>query len=249
MRRLRAQLWSIGLALIAVGCAGPHSSGALWAQQNLDAERATFRLGDQKRAELAQQFELSVVDERLNSEFQRIQSDLQVCPGPRAAFTPSRGDTVRDGVRIHVLSDGPRLTKLSDVALADWFVRRANATGDTGFCARAQQTLEAGQIAKPAIQRDLLDGIPAATVLRYPTAAPTPDPTAALSNYALGYTDSVTAPAPLPQYLALIYGGDVNAQAETDAETAATRVDAEAMAYPEWEPDALYAALRGGKWP
>ena len=54
--------------------------------------------------------------------------------------------------------------------------------------------------------------------------------------------------APLPQYLAWVYGGTLLTEAQpVDAETAAAGVDAQAPAYPEWEPDALYAALRGGR--
>ena len=60
-----------------------------------------------------------------------------------------------------------------------------------------------------------------------------------------GYLDAVSGAAPLPQYLALSYGGLlVDAQPQTDAETAASMVDVQAAGYPEWEPDALYAALR-----
>jgi hypothetical protein len=72
-----------------------------------------------------------------------------------------------------------------------------------------------------------------------------------VSNYALGYLDTVQAPSPLPQYLAAVYGGSLQAlpYAPLDAETAQTAVDRAAPAYPQWEPDALYAALRGGAWP
>jgi hypothetical protein len=72
-----------------------------------------------------------------------------------------------------------------------------------------------------------------------------------LSSYALGSIDVVHAAAPLPQYLALVYGGFLStaadAPAAVDAETAAATVDRDAPAYPDWEPDALYAALRGGQ--
>jgi hypothetical protein len=72
----------------------------------------------------------------------------------------------------------------------------------------------------------------------------------ALSNYALGYVETLQAAAPLPQYLALVYGGSVvdsGDSAGMDSESAAMLVDEQAGAYPEWEPDALYAALTGGR--
>src|SRR5215831_2765859 len=90
-----------------------------------------------------------------------------------------------------------------------------------------------------------------ATVTRDPrTPVPpltTEPPIMTLSGYALGSVDSVSAAAPLPQYLALVYGGFLQTQAALDTETAADLVDRQAPAYPEWEPDALYAALRGAQ--
>jgi len=70
----------------------------------------------------------------------------------------------------------------------------------------------------------------------------------ALSNYALGYVDTVQAMAPLPHYLAAVYGGGLvlgpaKAPALNGAETPESLVDRFAPAYPEWEPDGLYAAL------
>lgn len=247
MLRLRP----IAFVLIVVGCAGcagPHSTGALWARQNLDAERATFRLGDQKRAELAQQFEVSISDESLSAEVQRIETELQACPGPPEAFKPSDGDRVRDGIRLHVQSDAARLGMLSNVALADWFLRRGSATGDSRFCTRAQQALN-GSLGAPSAG-DLLNGIPAAMVTRFAAATPVEADVATVSNYALGYIDAVTGSAPLPQYLAVVYGGSLAETAPAmSIESAAIKVDMQAAAYPEWEPDALYAALRGGTWP
>jgi hypothetical protein len=242
------RLLPLVLVLVGIGCAGPHSSGALWAQQNLEAERAAFRLGDARRAQLAQEFELSIADDSLSAEVQRIRAELQACPAPRAAFNPSEQDKLRDGIRLHVESGAARLAKLSDVAVADWFVRRASATGDSGFCARAAQALN-GESADPPV-RDVLNGIPTATVARFAAATPAVPDVATLSNYALGFVDVLTASAPLPQYLAVVYGGAVVDGAPTlSAESAAIKVDTQAAAYPEWEPDALYAALRGGSWP
>jgi hypothetical protein len=92
---------------------------------------------------------------------------------------------------------------------------------------------------------------PTATVQRDPSApgilldgAP---PDTALSEYALGVVDSVRAPSPLPEYLAAVYGGTATTEAPpvipSDASVAAL-VDQLAPAHPEWEPDALYVALR-----
>jgi hypothetical protein len=78
----------------------------------------------------------------------------------------------------------------------------------------------------------------------------------ALSRYALGYADAVRAPAPLPQYLAAVYGGVlVNVDAPPalnvwvpslagDTRTPEGLVDLLAQVYPRWEPDAVYVALR-----
>ena len=66
------------------------------------------------------------------------------------------------------------------------------------------------------------------------------------------------ARAPLPQYLAAVYGGvliDVDnppalnihvAGPDEQAGTPEAAVDLLAPAYPQWEPDAIYAALRPG---
>jgi hypothetical protein len=77
----------------------------------------------------------------------------------------------------------------------------------------------------------------------------TDPPLVALSKYAMGYVDTVHAAAPLPQYIALVYGGVLLLPRDSppglDEATAATMVDHEATAFRDWEPDALYAALRG----
>ena len=76
-------------------------------------------------------------------------------------------------------------------------------------------------------------------------AAETWPASVALSTYALGYVDTVQAMAPLPQYLAAVYGGGLvlgtaTAPALNGAETPESLVDRFAPAYPDWEPDALY---------
>jgi hypothetical protein len=245
MRRL--SLVVCGVAMMA-GCTGPQTTGALWAQQNLEREAVLFRLSDAQRAEQAAQYEQSVADEALASERSRIENELAACPGARQPLAVSPGDTVRDGLRLHAQGDATRLTSVAQLALADWRLRRAAVTGDPSFCEAARTALAGA--ASPATS-DLLSGLPAATVMRNPGDTETPfDADASsviLSQYALGYLDAVRAPAPLPHYLALVYGGFVvTANPPTDAETSATAVDMAAPAYPEWEPDALYAALRGG---
>jgi hypothetical protein len=240
----------MGVALVGVGvgCVGEGSNGAVWAARNLDAERAMFQLGDARRAQMAQSFELGLADETLGAEQQRVQALLQGCPGQRSAFAPSRGNTLRDSVRIRAQGDPARIQAVADVALADWFSRRASATGNAAYCAQAQAALNGTAQTPPPT--NLLANIPAATVARDPNAKPVPIDGGTLSNYALGYLDAVSGAAPLPQYLAVVYGGSLrNAQPTTDADSAARLVDVQAAAYPQWEPDALYAALRGGSWP
>jgi hypothetical protein len=245
----------VGLCVLcaAAGCVGPHSTGALWAQQNLDQEMAFYAVSDAQRAEAMHTYVLGLVDEGLAAERQRIEAGLQECPGPLQTFAISQGDTVRDAIRLHARGDATRLAELARIATADWYVRRAASTGDAGFCQRAEAALAGGL---PVPQSDVLGRLPAATVTRdphQPAAVVSGDPPlVTLSNYAMGATDAVTADAPLPQYLALVYGGFLFSSPGTppamDTETAAAMVDDQATAYPDWEPDALYAALRGGQW-
>ena len=68
----------------------------------------------------------------------------------------------------------------------------------------------------------------------------------ALSLYATESVDTVRATAPLPQYLAAVYGGQLSpgvAAPDLGGRLPAAIVDDLAPAYPDWEPDALYAAL------
>jgi hypothetical protein len=235
------------VSLAATACAGPHSTGALWAQQNLDQERAMFQLSEAQRTGIAEAFELSLADETIQAERQRITTELQNCPGPRLALGVSRGDVVRDTIRVRSQSNPVRLAQVAQLALADWYSRRASATGGAQFCEQAQAALD-GKLTQGAAG-NLLDNMPVATVTREqsdPIPPSTTDPPlVALTQYALGSTDGVTAAAPLPQYLAVVYGGFVTSPQVLDAETAADRVDQQAAAYPDWEPDALYAAVRG----
>jgi hypothetical protein len=149
--------------------------------------------------------------------------------------------------------DASRTAQVAQLALADWRIRRARATGNAQACADAQATL-GSEAAETPSRDDLISALPVVSVTREPgqNAAPaTRDPVEiTVSEYALGYVDRVTAASPLPQYLALVYGGYLvlpQGAAVLDAETAANLVDQHAPEYPEWEPDALYTALRGGQ--
>jgi hypothetical protein len=146
-----------------------------------------------------------------------------------------------------VANDPGRLHAVARLALADWYLRRAAATGDARMCADARDPLPAGA---EGAHSNLLDSIPPATVTRDPRISSVPlatdAPGVSLSLYALGYVDAIHAAAPLPYYLAAVYGGSlVSPSARADPERAAGLVDVNAAAYPEWEPDALYAALGG----
>ena len=353
--------------LLLAGCAGPHSSGALWAQQNLEREAALFRLSDEQRAQGAAAFELSLADEILASERSRIEAALQDCPGERRPLVLSSGDTVRDTVRLRAQADGARLTALAQIALADWRIRRGQATGEERFCDAARQVLSSppapaaasaatpappaaraptsapaaatapapapapasasGAVATPARVpasapaaraadgpapaaadgpapaaattpaaarapasasaaaaasarvptsaapagaaagpapgpalaaasahapiAGLLDSLGEATVSRDarqpgPTAGGDAEPLVQLSLYATQSVDAIRARAPLPQYLAAVYGGQLTltiARPDLDGQSPEAVVDDLAPAYPEWEPDALYAAL------
>lgn len=250
MRRLLPALLFLGSGL-GVACVGPHSTGASWAQQNLEQERTAFQLSDAQRQGIAQAFELSVADESLQAESARITAELQNCPGPRQPFAISTGDTERDAIRVQSQTDPRRLAEVAQLALADWYGRRATATGNAQFCDRARAALSGTGASRADASADLLASVPAATVFR-DQGDPTPPlatdpPLVTLSAYALGAVDSVYADAPLPQYLAAVYGGFVSSQPVVDEETAADLVDQQAPAYADWEPDALYAALRGGQ--
>jgi hypothetical protein len=242
------------MMLAASGCAGPHSSGAVWAQQDIEQEAVEFTMTAADRAARIQSFELSLADEALASERSLLTGELQLCPGPAEPLGVSPGDKVRDGIRVQAQADAARISQVAQLALADWYVRRAAATSDPRFCADAESSLTGARTHTDAPQ--LLSGVPPrATVTRDPRQTPTnietEPPMTALSSYALGYVDALEAATPLPQYLGLVYGGSVIESEDTavmDAESAAALVDEQAGAYPQWEPDALYAALRGGTW-
>jgi hypothetical protein len=248
---------SVSCLLMMVGCVGPHSTGALWAQQNLEQELILGRQTEAERLGKLHAYELSLADEALASERARLGTALQDCPGmARQTLQLSPGDRTRDSIRLRIGDDALRNTAVAQVALADWRLRRAQATGDGRFCDDARQALNGSQIVKPTIP-DRLAQLGSATVTRDPQHSGVPAEQTAtelsLSHYALGYTDTVRARAPLPQYLAAVYGGSLldvdpapslNVWVPGDqAFTPEMAVDLLAPVYPQWEPDALYSAL------
>ena len=252
----------ISCLLVMAGCVGPHSSGALWAQQNLEQELIIGRQTEAERLGKLYAYELVLADESLASERARLSSAVQDCPGAaRRRLQLSPGDRIRDTVRVRIGEDAPRQAVVAQLALADWRLRRAQATGETHFCDDARQTLSGISSAEPNTS-DVLSSLGSATVTRdsrYANAVADETPIeVGLSNYALGYVDAVRARAPLPQYLAAVYGGvliDVDnppalniqvAGPDEQAGTPEAAVDLLAPAYPQWEPDAIYAALRPG---
>jgi hypothetical protein len=238
--------------LLLAGCTGPHSTGALWARQNLEQETAMFRLSDAQRADRSRAFELGLVDETLAAERARIEAGLQTCPGNLQPLAVSIGDRPRDSVRIRVHDDSARMTGLAQIALADWRLRRALQTGDARFCDDARQALAGG--VSTAGATDFLTELGTATVTRDQLHGVVADAawpaSVALSNYVLGYVDTVQAMAPLPQYLAAVYGGGLvmgtSAAPKLNGATPESLVDQFAPVYAEWEPDALYAAFVAG---
>ena len=257
--------------LLLAGCAGPHSTGALWAQQNLEREAALFRSTEAQRAAQAQAFELTLADEALSAERSRVEEALQ--------DLSEREQQVVRLIRLRARGDSARLTAVAQVALADWYLRRGSSSGDAGLCDRARSALTSSAAAAPqgdaraglgddahsaataapssSRPDDLLAGLGEATVARNGPRLSTlvsggDEPLVTLSLYATQVVDGVRAAAPLPQYLAAVYGGQLTDAATPPnlrgqaRESVVTTVDNLAPAYPEWEPDALYAALSGG---
>ncbi len=251
-------LVSVICLLVLMGCVGPHSTGALWAQQNLEQELIIGRQTEAERLGKLHAYELTLADELLASERARLSSALQDCPGTaRQTMQLSRGDRVRDSIRLRSGDDAQRQAAVAQLALADWRLRRAQATGETHFCDDARQALS-GTTLVESRTADGLAQLGSATVTRDPrSATASTEETATelgLSNYALGYTDALRARAPLPQYLAAVYGGalvdldtppSLNIWVPTvQPFTPEGAVDLLAPTYPEWEPDALLVVLR-----
>jgi hypothetical protein len=253
-------LVSVSCLLVMVGCVGPHSTGALWAQQNLEQELVLGRQTDAERIAQLHAYELTMADESLAAERARLGLAVQDCPGAaRQTMQLSPGDRLRDSIRLRIGDDAQRQAAVAQVALADWRLRRAQATGEARLCDEARQALS-GSVNIESNSADVLSGLGSATVTRDPrhpeVVADQTTPELTLSNYALGYADTVRARAPLPQYLAAVYGGvllDVDSPPALNiwvpvsienAYTPEIAVDLLAPVYPQWEPDALYAALQ-----
>jgi hypothetical protein len=243
---------ALACLLLMVGCVGPHSTGALWAQQNLEQELVIGRQTAAERLAMLHAYELVLADEALASERARVTAALQDCPGSaRHSLQVSPGDRVRDSIRVRIGDDIQRQVAVAQLALADWRLRRGQATGEAHFCDEARQAL-GGSLSAAANTSDVLSSLGSATVTRDPRYASAATDEAGsvigLSDYALGYTDTVRARAPLPQYLAAVYGGVLLAVDSpprlTAAQTPETVVDDLAPMYPQWEPDAIYAALQ-----
>ncbi|MBV9172850.1 MAG: hypothetical protein JOZ81_22510 [Chloroflexi bacterium] len=235
---------------LSVGCAPSPSSGGLWSQQELRQELVMFRFSNAQRADGARAYQLGVADQQLASERARLQDLATNCPGPSQALEVSTGDRVRDGIRIQAQGDAARLASIAQLAMADWQLRRAASTGDAGFCEAARASL-AGQKQQPRpVADDPFAAARPATVERDPAhpglVLDNPPVDQALSSYALGAADGVRANSPFPEYLAWVYGGTASAQVPSISNdlSAEQLVDALALTHPEWEPDALYAALR-----
>ncbi len=236
-------LLTIVAALLVSGCVGPHSTGSLWVLRNVELDQQLFRTTDAVRAQQAQSFEVGLADEALAAERQRLEAALQGCPSrERQPLVVSSGDRVRDEVRVRIGADGARLSLVAQLALADWRLRRANATGAALQCDAARGALD-GKVSSTE-RSAAIDALGPATVSRAADQPPFQGETnVALSLYALGVVEAVTAPGPLPRYLARVYGGTVSQSSQAKDSDAAATVDRIAATYPEWEPDGLLAAL------
>src|SRR3981081_836989 len=117
--------------LLVVGCTGPHSTGALWAQQNVEQELLLGRLTDAGRADRAHAYELTLADESLAAERARLGLALQDCPGAaRQPLEVSSGDRVRDTIRVRTAGDVQRQAAVAQLALADSRLRPTPAAGE-----------------------------------------------------------------------------------------------------------------------
>src|SRR6266851_5445152 len=108
---------SVSCLLVMVGCVGPHSTGALWAQQNLENELVNGRLTDAERAARMHAYELTLADEAVAAEYARLGLALQDCPGAaRQALELSAGDRIRDSIRLRVGDDPSRQVAVAQLA-------------------------------------------------------------------------------------------------------------------------------------
>jgi protein-tyrosine-phosphatase len=234
---------SVSVLVLCLGCATPRTSGSLWALDEAHLEEEmVYRTPDPQRAAQARQFEMQVADEVLAADQARLEALLKTCPEPRTdRLEVSPSARARDGVRARQEPD--RSARVTRLAAADWYLRRAATSGDTGLCDRARAALtqtpeRAGSFTVPDAQVER-DGEPGA-VLDAAT-----DPYRALTDYGLGLVDAVRGSAPLVGDLATVYGGSVDIAADQTGSPEEI-VDRLAPSL-SWEPDGLYAALRAAR--
>ncbi len=154
-RRLGSCLALLAVALVScapAGAAGPE----LWAGRVITLEDEGYRLSDEQRADRAWQNEVAVMNGWLAAGATILGQEVAACPAAALAGQPARGARERDGVRARVQADAARtgvahaamrgklLLVAQQQALADWFLRRAAATGDVRHCQAARA---AGQLA------------------------------------------------------------------------------------------------------
>ena len=152
---------------------------------------------------------------------------------------PSTEAKTRDAAR--ATQDPDRSGRATRLAAADWYLRRAAATGQAALCDRARLALTQTPAGPAGV------AMPDGLVQRDGAAADPVDASAdayqALGAYALGLVDTVRGPAPLVGHLAAIYGGALQVSAGQTGASAEEIVDRLAPGL-SWEPDGLYAALR-----
>jgi hypothetical protein len=239
----REMRWLLAALVLGTAGCGPSADGALWSARAIQQELVLSRLSDAQRLAAAHGAEVQLVDAILNQEESRLRGALHICPAERRPMAISPADKLRDSLRIRVADDSARLQKVADLALADWYVRRANATGFPELCYRASTALG---VQKPIQATTTGSSAEEATVARSPGDPPVSlgDAQTAIVAYALGWTDAVQAPAPLPHYLAAVYGGSViNVTQTRSNEHVEALVDQLAPGQPRWEPDAIWQAL------
>ena len=245
MRRdlVRPSASAAAALLLTLGCAAPQTSSGLWALDEAHLEEEmVYRTPEPQRAAQARQFQLHVADEVLASDQARLERLLATCPEPRTdRLEVSPAGRARDGVRAR--RDPVRNTRTTQLAAADWYLRRAASSGEPALCERAREALR--QVA-PGADSSLLPG---AEVLRDATSGPVldaaNDPYRALTDYGLGLVDAVRGPGQLVGHLASVYGGSLRVAAEQSGSPEEI-VDRLAPAL-TWEPDGLYAALRAAR--
>jgi hypothetical protein len=251
MRRLGilASAW-----LVLAGCAAPPSDGGLWARQGLQQELAVSRQTDAQRAAQAHAYELTLADEALRTQADRIEAELKDCPGQtRTPMRVAPASSIRDAIRVRIGDDAQRRATLGRQALTDWYLRRARATGDPALCERARTAQPAPNATAqlPVGPPDPIDVT--RTFLPDKAVIARGQPSDVLVTlYALGWADGVRAPSPLPEYIRAVYGGSLNYTSSAASvisfggrATLEDLLDDEMPLYPDIEPDAIWRYWAG----